>query len=137
MILSYTKGVEVKKEITERIANIKRNTQIVVFQPCVPNSNKGLGAWSCIKQVQPDSSLLTRYTTTVLCDTICNDKAQLLIVITKEGLRLLRQTKNNSLNLCSIIQTVGSTGLVCLCYDELNVTRAETPTYHSKMARQF
>ena len=56
-----------RKEITERIANIKRNTQIVVFQPCVPNPNKELGAWSCIKQVQPDSSLLTRYTTTVLC----------------------------------------------------------------------
>lgn len=59
-----------RKEITERIANIKRNTQIVVFQPCVPNSNKELGAWSCIKQVQPDSSLLTRYTTTVLCDNL-------------------------------------------------------------------
>ena len=78
------KGVEVKnkwllkkksrrKEITDRIVNIKRNTQIVVFQPCVPNLNKELGVWSCIKQVQPDSSLLTRYATAVLCDTICND----------------------------------------------------------------
>ena len=59
-----------RKEIFERIANIKRNTQIVVFQPCVPNSNKELGAWSCIKQVQPNSSLLTRYKTTVLCDNL-------------------------------------------------------------------
>lgn len=59
-----------RKEIFERIANIKRNTKIVVFQPCVPNSNKELGAWSCIKQVQPNSSLLTRYKTTVLCDNL-------------------------------------------------------------------
>lgn len=59
-----------RKEIFERIADIKRNTKIVVFQPCVPNPNKELGAWSCIKQVQPNSSLLTRYTTTVLCDNL-------------------------------------------------------------------
>lgn len=59
-----------RKEIFERIANIKRNTKIVVFQPCVPNSNKELGTWSCIKQVQPNSSLLTRYKTTVLCDNL-------------------------------------------------------------------
>ena len=49
-----------KKEIMEKIANIKRGAKIVVFQPCVLNSENGLGAWSCINQVQPNSSLLVK-----------------------------------------------------------------------------
>jgi IS605 OrfB family transposase len=56
-----------RKEILEKISNIKRDTEIVVFQPCVRNSEEGLGAWSCINQVQPNSSLLVKQHNKVMC----------------------------------------------------------------------
>lgn len=51
----------------EKIANIKRGTEIVMFQPCVRNSEEGLGAWSCVNQVQPNSSLLVKQHNKVVC----------------------------------------------------------------------
>ncbi len=56
-----------RKEIMEKIANIKRGTEIVMFQPCVRNSEEGLGAWSCVNQVQPNSSLLVKQHNKVVC----------------------------------------------------------------------